>query len=135
MLSRLLAPRTEAAYALLRVVSGLLFAFHGMQKLFGVLSDFRAPFGSQMWIGAVIELVCGLAIAAGLLTTWAAFLASGEMAVAYAQFHWKLAFGAGFFPAVNKGELALVYALLFLFVACRGGGAFSVDGAKGDKAG
>lgn len=135
MLSRLLAPRTEAAYALLRIVAGLLFAFHGMQKLFGVLSDFKAPVGSQIWIGAIVELVCGLAIAAGFLTAWAGFLASGEMAVAYVQFHWKLAFDTGFFPAVNKGELALVYALLFLFVACRGGGAFSVDGAKGAKAG
>lgn len=134
MLSRLLAPRTEAAYALLRVVCGLLFAFHGMQKLFGVLSDFRAPAGSQLWVGAILELVCGLAISAGAFTTWAAFLASGEMAVAYVQFHWKLALGAAFFPAVNKGELAVVYSLIFLFVACRGGGAFSVDGLRGAKA-
>ena len=57
------------------------------------------------------------------------------MAVAYTQFHWKLAFGAGFFPAVNKGELALLYAFLFLFVACRGGGPFSVDGARGAQPG
>lgn len=133
MLSRLLAPRTEAAYALLRVVVGLLYAFHGMQKVFGVLSDFKAPVGSQMWVGAILELVLGLAISAGAFTTWAAFLASGEMAVAYVQFHWKLALGAAFFPAINKGEPALVYSLLFLFVACRGGGAFSVDRLRGAK--
>jgi len=133
MLSRFLAPRTEAAYALLRVVSGLLFAFHGAQKLFGLLSDFRAEPGTQLWIGAVIELVAGLAIALGAFTPWAAFLASGTMAVAYTQFHWKLAFDASFFPAVNKGEPALLFALLFLFVACRGGGPFSVDGRRGDS--
>ena len=78
MLSRLLAPRAEAAYALLRAVSGLLFALHGLQKLFGVLGGTVQPAGSQLWIGAVIELAAGLAIAAGLFTTWAAFLASGS---------------------------------------------------------
>ncbi len=135
MLDRLLAPRTEAAYALLRVVAGLLFAVHGAQKLFGVLGGSAQPALSQLWFGAVIELACGLLIAAGFLTSWAAFLASGTMAVAYTQFHWKLAFGAGFFPAVNKGELALLYAFLFLFVACRGGGPFSVDGARGAQPG
>ena len=133
MLDRFLAPRAEAAYALLRIVSGLLFAVHGAQKLFGVLGGFRPPAGSQLWIGGVIELVTGLAIAVGALTPWAALLASGTMAVAYTQFHWKLALGEGFFPAVNKGELALLYAFLFLFVACRGGGAWSVDGRRAGK--
>jgi len=127
MLERLLEPKTDAAYVLLRIVSGLLFAFHGVQKVFGVLSDFQPPVGSQLWLGGIIELVAGLAIAAGVFTRWAAFLASGTMAVAYTQFHWKLAFGAEFFPAVNKGELALLYSVLFLFVACRGGGPLSLD--------
>ena len=121
MLDRLLAPRAEAAYAALRVVSGLLVATHGMQKLFGVLGGCRPPVGSQLWVGAIIELVPGLAIAAGAFTPWAAFLASGTLAVAYTQFHWKLALGAELFPAVNKGELAVLYAFLFLYVACRGG--------------
>lgn len=133
MLERLLEPKTDAAYVLLRVVSGLLFAFHGVQKLFGVLSDFQPPIGSQIWIGGVIELVAGLAIAAGVFTSWAAFLASGTMAVAYTQFHWKLAFGAEFFPAVNKGELALLYSVLFLFVACRGGGPLSLGRGRETK--
>lgn len=133
MLGRLLEPKTDVAYVLLRIVSGLLFAFHGVQKLFGVLSDFRPPVGSQLWIGGVIELVAGLAIAAGVVTTWAAFLASGTMAVAYTQFHWKLAFGAEFFPAVNKGELALLYSVLFLFIACRGGGPMSFDRGRSTR--
>jgi len=84
--------------------------------------------GSQMWFGGIIELVTGLAIAAGAFTSWAAFLASGTMAVAYVQFHWKLQFGAQFFPAVNQGELALLYSFLFLYIACRGGGRWSFEG-------
>ena len=131
----MLARFEETAYTLLRVVAGLMFAFHGMQKLFGVLSDFRPAFGTQIWLGGVIELVCGLAIAAGVLTSWAAVLASGEMAVAYVQFHWRLALGAGLFPAVNKGELALLYSFLFLFVACRGGGAWSIDRRRSTASG
>lgn len=130
MLTRSLQPRTDAVYALLRIAAGLMFAFHGVQKLFGVLTEFHPPVGSQLWIGGVIELVTGLAIAAGVLATWAAFLASGTMAVAYVQFHWKLDFSAKFFPAVNQGELALLYAFLFLFIACRGAGKWSVDGAR-----
>ncbi|MCA9664211.1 MAG: DoxX family protein [Myxococcales bacterium] len=126
MLFRLLNPRTEIAYVLLRVGVGLMFTFHGMQKVFGVLGQAK-PMGTQLWFGGVIELVCGLAIAAGAATTWAAFLASGTMAVAYVQFHWKLQIGPQLFPAVNRGELALVYALLFLFIACRGAGRASVD--------
>lgn len=127
MLSRLLHPFTDSVYAALRIIVGLLFAFHGLQKIFGVLSEFQPPAGSQLWIGGVIEIVTGLMIAFGFLTVWAAFLASGTMAVAYTQFHWKFAFGSSFFPAVNEGELAVVYALLFLFIACRGAGPASVD--------
>ena len=128
MLGRMLNPLTEPVYAALRIVTGLLFAFHGLQKVFGVFSEFQPPVGSQLWIGGVIEIVTGLMIALGFLTVWGAFLASGTMAVAYAQFHWKFAFGSAFFPAVNKGELAVVYTFLFLFIACRGAGSWSVDG-------
>jgi putative oxidoreductase len=116
----------EFAYAALRMVSGALFAFHGVQKLFGVLAEQQPPVGSQVWIGGVIELLCGAAITLGLFTRPAAFLASGTMAVAYIQFHWKLAFGAAFFPAINKGELAVVYCFLFLYIACLGSGPLSV---------
>ena len=120
LLERVLAPRAELAFLALRVVAGLLFAFHGVQILFGLFIPVEVPVGSQVWFGGVIELVCGLAIAAGVKTTWAAFLASGTMAVAYVQFHWKLALGAQALPAVNQGEPALLYALLFLYIACRG---------------
>jgi len=120
----------EPAYAALRIVSGLMFSFHGMQKLFGVLTDHQPQVASQLWFGGIIELVCGLAIAAGFFTSWAALLASGTMAVAYLQFHWKFAFGARFFPIVNQGELAVVYCFLFLYIACTGGRKWSLDGRK-----
>jgi len=122
VLERFLAPHAEKAFLLLRVLVGLMFAWHGFQKLFGVLMPpgIEIPVGSQVWIGGVIELVCGLAIAAGIKTTWAAFLASGTMAVAYIQFHWRFQLGTGLLPSVNQGEPALVYALLFLYIACRG---------------
>ena len=126
-LARFLEPWTDHAYAALRAVSGLAFSLHGMQKIFGVLGKDPAEFGTQIWLGGLIELVAGLAIAAGIQTTIAAFLASGTMAVAYVQFHWKLEFGEKFFPLINKGELALVYSFLFLYLAARGGGRFSVD--------
>lgn len=117
------------AYAALRVVAGLAFSFHGMQRILRFYPSSPAPpFGSQLWIGGIIEIGTGLLVAAGLFSRPAAFLASGTMAVAYVQFHWKLSFAAGkWLPAVNKGELALIYAFLFLFIACRGAGAFSLD--------
>lgn len=132
MLKRFLEPHTEAVYVLLRIVSGLMFAFHGLQKMFGVLMPpERVPgFLTQIWFGGLIELVAGVLLAAGLFTRCAAFVASGTMAVAYAQFHWKFAFGAEFFPAVNKGELALLYCVLFLYIACRGAGGWSVDAMR-----
>jgi putative oxidoreductase len=132
MLPRLLASHAERAYALLRIVSGSLFAFHGVQKMFGVLGGFRPAFGTQVWFGGLIELVAGAAIALGLFTSWAAFLASGTMAVAYVQFHWKLQFGPAFFPAVNKGEPALLYSFLFLFIACKGAGRWGLDRRRGE---
>ncbi len=117
---------TDHAYAALRVVSGLLFAVHGAQKLFGVLGGMRPPLFSQIGLGGAIEFFGGVFIAAGLFTRGWAFLCSGTMAVAYTQFHWKLAGGASFFPVVNGGELAAVYSFLFLYMACRGSGRFAV---------
>jgi uncharacterized membrane protein YphA (DoxX/SURF4 family) len=79
----------------------------------------------------LIELVCGLAIAVGALTPRAAFLASDTMAVAYVQFYWKGEFGPQLVPTMNKGELALLYAVVFLFIACRGAGRWSMDQKMG----
>ena len=128
-MNKLLARAEPFTYQLLRIAVGLLFAFHGAQKLFGLFGGQRVALISQFGAAGVIELVGGLLIALGLGTVYAAFLASGTMAVAYTQFHWKLQMGEAFFPAVNKGELAVVYCFLFFYFACRGGGRYSLDAA------
>ena len=110
------------AYALLRIVAGLLFAVHGAQKLFGFLGGQQFPLGSLFGLAGIIEFFGGLLIAIGLFASWAAFIASGEMAVAYFMVHAK----DSFWPILNKGELAVVYCFLFLYIACRGAGEFSV---------
>ena len=118
---------TEPSYALLRIVSGAIFSFHGVQKIFGILTDHQPPLGSQLWIGGMIELICGLMIVAGFKTRFAAFLSSGTMAVAYFQFHWKFRMGPEFFPAINGGDAAILYCFVFLYIACRGGGIWAFD--------
>jgi putative oxidoreductase len=117
----------DYAYALMRIMTGFMFLFHGCQKILGVLSEFRPPVGSQLWFGGIIELVCGLAVMLGFKTRAAAFLCSGTMAVAYFQFHWKFQIGPNFFPVINKGELAALYCFVFLYIACRGGVKWSLD--------
>ncbi len=117
---KLFAKYESQAYALLRIVAGILFAFHGAEKILGVLSGFRPPMASQLWFAGIIELFGGLAVALGVGTRVAAFICSGEMAVAYFQAHWKLQLGSQFFPVVNKGELAVLYCFIFLFIATRG---------------
>jgi len=117
----------DYAYALMRIIAGFMFSFHGFQKILGILSDFHPPVGSQLWFGGMIELICGLLVLVGFRTRYAAFLASGEMAVAYFQFHWKFQRGPAFFPAVNKGELAVLYCFVFLLIACRGAVKWGID--------
>ena len=117
----------DHTYALLRIVTGFMFFFHGTQKILGVLSDVQPPVWSQLWFGGMIELVGGLAVLLGFQTRVAAFLCSGMMAVAYFQFHWKFQIGPALFPAINKGELAVLYCFVFLFIACRGGIKWCLD--------
>ena len=117
----------DYTYALLRIMTGFMFSFHGAQKILGVLSEFRPPAGTQLWFGGIIELLCGLAVLIGFKTRAAAFLCSGMMAVAYFQFHWKFQMGPNFFPVINKGELAVLYCFVFLYIACRGGVKWSLD--------
>ena len=117
----------DYVYALLRIITGFMFFFHGTQKILGVLSEFQPPIGSQLWFGGIIELLGGLLVMLGFKTREAAFLCSGTMAVAYFQFHWKFQIGPQLFPAINKGELAVFYCLVFLYIACRGGVKWSLD--------
>jgi len=124
---KMLEKYADYAYALLRIMAGFMFMFHGAQKILGVLSDFQPPTWSQLWFGGIIELVGGLLVMVGLKTREAAFICSGTMAVAYFQFHWKFQMGPQFFPAINKGELAIFFSLVFLYIACRGGVKWSLD--------
>jgi putative oxidoreductase len=122
-MERFLGKLAPAFFALLRIMAGVMFAMHGTQKLFGWPGT-RAPATATLSIvGGWIEVVTGLLIAIGLFAGWAAFLASGTMAVAYFLRH----SGDGFFPIVNRGELAVLYCFLFLFIAAHGGGAWSID--------
>jgi len=118
---KLIEKYADHAYALLRIMAGLMFAFHGAQKLLGLFGQSRPPLGSQLFFAGIIELFGGLAVMLGLRTRLAAFICSGEMAVAYFQAHWKFQIGSHFFPIVNQGELAVLYCFVFLFIATRGG--------------
>lgn len=111
-------------YALLRIVAGLMFAMHGSQKLFGFPGE-NPPveIASLMGAAGIIEFVGGLMIAIGLFASLAAFICSGQMAVAYFMVHAP----QGLNPLVNQGELAVLYCFLFLYIATRGSGIWSVD--------
>ena len=112
-------------YALLRIVTGFLFLWHGMEKIFGFPE--APPAGAPafiLWVAGPIELVCGFLVMIGLLTRPAAFLASGLMGVAYWLAHGTRAL----LPILNQGELAVLYCFVFLFIAARGPGRWSVDG-------
>lgn len=116
----------EQLYALFRFVFGFAFIFHGTQKLFAWPGDAKAAqLFSQRGLAGVIEVFGGAMIAAGFLAAWAAFLASGLMAFAYFMRH----AGNGFWPIVNRGELAVLYCFAFLYIAARGSGRYSVDHA------
>ncbi len=127
-MERSLGPYSPYLYAILRIVAGLMFAMHGTQKLFGWPGDGNTvDLTSLMGFAGIVELLTGLLIAFGFLTGGAAFIASGQMAVAffYAHFpeHWN--------PLLNNGEKAVLYAFLFLYMAARGAGIWSIDAALG----
>lgn len=113
---------SDHAYAVTRVVVGLLFACHGAQKLFGVLGGTR-ELGGEGLLAGIIESFGGSLVALGLVASIAAFVASGEMAVAYFRAHAPI----GFWPIQNGGEWAVFYCFFFLYVAAQGSGRFSLD--------
>jgi putative oxidoreductase len=122
-----LAKLEPQAYALLRVLSGFMFAFHGAQKIFGIHGATPQPFGDIKWLAGIIELLGGICVLLGWNTRLAAFLCSGTMAVAYFKYHWGLRGGWDFFPTVNRGELAALYCVVFFLVACKGSGIFALS--------
>jgi putative oxidoreductase len=118
------------AHALLRIMAGLLFFEHGLQKFFSFPPGQYAGMGLAMnnpaAFAGVIELVCGLLITIGLFTRPAAFVASGCMAVAYFMAHAP----QNFFPVNNMGDAAILYCFVFLFLAAAGAGPWSIDGRR-----
>jgi len=122
-MKRFLAPYSPTAYAGMRIVLAFLYWSHGMQKLFGVFGGRSMRPMSLLWVAGTIEIVLGVLIAVGLLTSCAAFLASGEMAVAYFIAHAP----RGGLPVQNQGEMAVALCFAFLFIATRGGGPWSLD--------
>src|SRR3954470_6350963 len=118
----------DTVYCIMRLIVGLLFACHGGQKILGFPPGGHGPpEGALMVFGAWVELVGGLLIAVGLLTRIAAFISSGEMAVAYFMVH----AGGGFFPIVNHGEAAVLYCFVFLYIVFYGPGRLSIDALIG----
>ncbi len=115
-------------YAILRIVAGLMFFMHGTQKILGwpPKEGGGGPMPTIMLVSGWLELILGALIAVGLLTPIAAFLASGEMAVAY----WWKHFPDGFWPIENQGELPALYCFVFLYMAAAGAGIWSIDAAR-----
>jgi putative oxidoreductase len=119
-----LKPVEGPIYAVLRVLAGLLFMQHGLQKIFGLFGGAPSQLPpALLWTSGTIELVGGALLAVGLLTRWTAFLCSGMMAVAYFMAHAP----QHFFPILNRGELAILYCWVFLFIAASGPGPWSLD--------
>ena len=122
-LDNLLDGREEQSYALLRIVTGFLFIWHGTQKLLNFPVEFPYPLYPLMYSAGTIEMVGGVLVMIGLFTRPAAFICSGTMAAAYWMAHGM----NSVFPIINKGELAALYCFAFLFIAVRGAGIWSVD--------
>jgi putative oxidoreductase len=113
--------------ALLRIVTGLLFLEHGTQKFFAFPVPFPVhPLPPLLMAAGVIECLAGVLVTLGLFTRLAAFIAAGEMAIGY----WMMHFPVSFWPAVNKGEAAILYCFIFLYLAAAGAGAWSIDSAR-----
>lgn len=115
-------------YSIMRAIAGLMFMQHGLQKIFGILGERPAQMPvAMLYTAGLIELIGGALVAFGLFTRWAAFLCSGLMAAAYFMAHAP----QHFFPVINKGELAILYCWIFLFIAASGSGSWSLDKVMG----
>lgn len=122
-LDNLLDGREEQSYALLRIVTGFLFIWHGTQKLLNFPVEFPYPLNPLMYSAGAIEMIGGVLVMIGLFTRPTAFICSGTMAAAYWMAHGM----NSMFPIINKGGLAALYCFAFLFIAVRGAGIWSLD--------
>jgi putative oxidoreductase len=123
-----MSPFEASTLALLRVVAALMLMQHGVQKLFGWLVPPDRPAQplellSQRGLAGVLEVFGGVLLAIGLFTRPVAFILSGLMAFAYFLSHAP----DGFWPILNRGELAALYCFLFFYLSARGGGPYSID--------
>jgi putative oxidoreductase len=120
---------SEVVYCAMRLIVGLLFACHGGQLVLGMFGGMPIPPTLTTNVGGSVQLIGGLLIAFGLFTRIAAFICSGEMAVAYFAFHFAKAPNAvtKFFPLLNEGELSVIYCWVFLFIFFYGPGQWSLD--------
>jgi putative oxidoreductase len=129
-----LAGYAPQAYAAMRIVVGLLFLCHGLQKVFGLFGGINgapAPLLSLFGIAGLIEVIAGALITIGFATVNAAFIASGQMAVAYFTAHFPVVF----WPIQNGGEEAVLYCFVFLYLATHGSGIWSIDWQRATAAG
>jgi putative oxidoreductase len=124
-----LNPHAPTVLSMFRIFFGLLFLCHGTSLMFGRPADTVAATGSLLWLSGLIELVTGILITLGLFTRPAAFIASGEMAVAYFTQHLP----DGFWPILNHGELAVMYCWAFFLLVFTGPGAYALDSRFGAR--
>ena len=125
-----LAPQASRVLSILRIVAALSFMTHGLMKIFHFpVPQVEGALAPPLVFAGWLEIVGGALLALGLFTRPVAFILSGMMAVAYCMVHWKFALppAPDFFPPVNQGEAALLFCFLFLYLACAGGGVWSVD--------
>ena len=136
----MIAPISERylshAQTALRVVAGAAFFVHGAQKAFGWFGG-MGPSGtavdmmSKFGAAGAIEVVLGICLVLGLMTRWAAFLASGEMAIAY---FWVHASGSSsVLWWANRGETVMLFSFIWLVFAAWGAGPYSIDAMLGRK--
>ena len=125
-MEKTLAPLAPYVYAITRIIFGLLFICHGGQKIFGWFGGQPVPLDSLFGLAGIIEIVLGILLTVGLLASLAAFIASGEMAVAYFIGH----FPKSFWPIENAGEPAVLFCFIFLYMATQGAGTWSIDAAR-----
>lgn len=119
-------------HSVLRIVAAFMFMLAGSMKLFAFPAGVpptggTVPLFSQFWFGGVLEVFGGGLILLGLFTRPVAFILSGEMAVAYFQFH----FPQGFWPVMNGGVPAILYCFLWFYFSAAGAGPWSIDAMRG----
>ncbi|SDR63235.1 putative oxidoreductase [Rhizobiales bacterium GAS191] len=111
--------------SIVRIVAALLFLEHGLQKFIGFPAAGPAELSTMLWVQGAIEVVGGILLLVGAYTRPVAFILSGDMAVAYFMAH----FPSSFYPLVNRGDAAILFCFVFLYLVFVGGGAWSVDKA------